>query len=242
MCMLFTVITINLNNKSGLEKTFRSIQNQKNQDFEYIVVDGLSTDGSIELIQQSTFISTSIIESDHGVYDAMNKGLNLAQGEYCIFLNSGDCFIDASVLIEVAKSFASKSDLYYGCLLWEDESLPRWNPKRDFKLRDILKHSPTPHQATFYKTSALKEIGGYKTEFKIISDWGALIDFIRAKKQIEKINIDISICELAGISNVNEASILSERKHFLLKYHFSQFFMFLIAPLFLRLKKILRVN
>lgn len=240
--MLFTIITINLNNKFGLEKTFKSVQNQNFKDFEYIVIDGLSTDGSASFIQQSTFITNYLIESDRGVYDAMNKGLNLAKGEYCIFLNSGDSLIDDTVLVEVAKKVDSKSDLYYGCLLWEDQMLPRWNPKRDFKLRNILRHSPTPHQATFYKTSALKEIGGYKSEYKIISDWGTLIDFIRAKKKIEKINIDISICELAGISNVNEMKILNERKHFLLKYHFSQFLMFLIVPSILRLKKILSVN
>lgn len=240
--MLFTIITINLNNKNGLIKTLESVENQTFKDFEYIVVDGDSVDGSVELIKQASIVTNYIVESDQGVYDAMNKGLRLAKGKYCIFLNSGDSLIDSTVLSLVSKVLVSNSDLYYGCLLWEDIIQPRWNPKRDFKIREVLRHSPIPHQATFYKTSTLKSLGGYKKEYKIISDWGSLIDFIQADKKIEKINIDISICETAGISNVDGNQILKERRNFLFKYHRGLFFLFFIVPIIQRIKKIVSFN
>lgn len=238
--MLFSIITINLNNRSGLEKTISSVANQIFKNYEYIIIDGQSSDGSVTLIQESSIVSKFKIEKDNGVYDAMNKGLELATGEYCIFLNSGDCLVDDSVLSEVAKKMDFNSDLYYGCIVWEDKHLPRWNPKRDLLIRNILMHSPIPHQATFYKTKVLRAIGGYKSEYKIISDWGSLIDYLQLKKKIEKLDIDISICELPGVSNVSEKRILKERRNFLYKYHKKLVVLFYIVPIISRVKKMFR--
>lgn len=93
-----SIITINLNNKDGLKKTLRSIDNQSNKNFEYLVIDGNSSDGSQDLINNSAFIDIKISEKDSGIYDAMNKGIQLAKGEYLLFLNSGDYLNNSEVM------------------------------------------------------------------------------------------------------------------------------------------------
>ena len=100
--MLFTVITINLNNAEGLKKTIESVLAQERSLYEYIVIDGASTDGSVELAKSyGDKIDCFISEPDKGIYNAMNKGIALAKGEYVIFMNSGDCFASADVLHRV---------------------------------------------------------------------------------------------------------------------------------------------
>lgn len=88
-----SVITVNYNNLKGLERTISSVLLQSFSDFEYIIVDGGSSDGSKEYIEsKQEYINQWVSEKDHGVYNAMNKAIRMAQGEYCIFMNSGDHF------------------------------------------------------------------------------------------------------------------------------------------------------
>ena len=106
------IITINYNNVDGLRKTINSVISQTFRDFEWIVIDGGSTDGSKDLINQYVeYFSYSISEPDSGVYNAMNKGIKVAHGEYFIFLNSGDYFYDKNVL-EKADLILKDPDKY----------------------------------------------------------------------------------------------------------------------------------
>ena len=106
--MKYSIITINYNNKDGLKKTIESVINQSCKDFEYIIIDGGSTDGSVDVIRQyADRINYWISEPDKGVYNAMNKGVAQAHGEYLNFMNSGDCFSDNSVLENIAHSLCS---------------------------------------------------------------------------------------------------------------------------------------
>ena len=100
--MKLSIITINLNNASGLEKTIQSVINQTYKDFEFIVIDGASTDGSVEVIKKySSGINYWVSESDTGIYNAMNKGIRKAQGEYCLFLNSADYLFSPNLISAV---------------------------------------------------------------------------------------------------------------------------------------------
>ena len=97
--MLFSVITINYNNCEGLQRTIDSVIGQTFKDFEFIVIDGGSTDGSVDIINKNAAsITYWISERDNGIYHAMNKGIAQAHGDYCIFMNSGDCFYNIEVL------------------------------------------------------------------------------------------------------------------------------------------------
>ena len=93
-----SIITINLNNAQGLEKTIKSVVSQTYSDYEYIIIDGASTDGSVDVIQEyRNKITYWVSEPDTGIYNAMNKGILKATGEYCQFLNSGDILVDNNV-------------------------------------------------------------------------------------------------------------------------------------------------
>src|ERR1700722_6602734 len=111
---LLSVITIVYNNVKGIERTMLSVLSQTYPNIEYIVVDGLSNDGTLGVIMKyENRIAKFSSEKDDGIYDAMNKGLDLATGDYVIFMNSGDEFFDADT---VAAVFASgdDADIYYG--------------------------------------------------------------------------------------------------------------------------------
>ena len=112
--MRLSIITVNYNNREGLARTARSVVEQTFSDFEWIVVDGGSTDGSVGVIQEyADCIAWSVSEPDGGIYEAMNKGLDMASGEYVQFLNSGDSFIDQTVLERVFDD-QDLSDVNYG--------------------------------------------------------------------------------------------------------------------------------
>ena len=117
--MKFSIITINLNNKAGLTKTIESVILQTYTDFEYIVIDGDSMDGSKAVIQQyQDKIDYWVSEPDTGIYQAMNKGIKVAQGEFLLFLNSGDCLVSDKILEAVAESIMVpfRADIYSGDL------------------------------------------------------------------------------------------------------------------------------
>ena len=223
--MFFSIITINYNNATGLKKTIESVVSQTNKDFEYIVIDGASSDPSVKVLECfKNTISSYISEPDQGVYDAMNKGWKKANGHYCIFLNSGDIFANNYVLEEVEKRIDISSDIVYGCHLWGGKDGERWNPKKDFRFREILNHTPISHQATFIKKAQLAKVGGFKSNYKIIADWGVLLDSMRMHARLQKISLDVCIAEEAGVSNLSEKEVMKERSLYLLRHHFIAFF------------------
>ena len=100
--MLISIITINYNNSLGFEKTVQSVISQTSKDFEYIIVDGGSTDGSLKIISDNQLIIDKwVSEKDNGIFAAMNKGTKMATGDYLLFLNSGDCLVDKDVIKDV---------------------------------------------------------------------------------------------------------------------------------------------
>ena len=237
-----SIITINFNNLLGLKKTLSSVLAQSYSNIEFIIIDGLSIDGSKDYIKaNSNKIDYWISEKDSGVYAAMNKGWKKANGSYVLFLNSGDIFADSDVLKNVSKLIDPSADIVYGCHLWGTNSGERWNPKKDFRFREILNHTPISHQATFIRKVQLEKVGGFKTSYKIIADWGVLIDSMRMHARLQKISLDICIAEEAGVSNVTEKEVLKERRLYLLRHHFLAFFLnkYVVLPVISLRKKIL---
>lgn len=217
-----SIITVNLNNLEGLKKTAESVFNQSFKDFEFIVIDGNSTDGSKEYITKiSTNLTHWISESDTGIYNAMNKGIRLAKGDYVYFLNSGDIFYATSTLEEVADKMQANLDLYYGDLIYN------WSNKQEvisfpktlsfiFFIADNINH-----QACFIKKSLFNDISYYNENYKIISDWEFLI-YAVCKKEISYKHLDmlISIYDTLGISTdiKNRKAIIADKKEVIQKY------------------------
>ncbi len=171
---LLSVITINYNNKKGLERTILSVITQTAKSIEFIVIDGGSTDGSKELIDAyASKINYFVSEKDNGIYDAQNKGILKANGDYLLFLNSGDTFYDTEVVasfLEVQKT--NKAEILYGntnlISLKEKDRMLRPPAKLDLY---FLFRSTINHQASFIKRALFNEFGMYDTKYKICSDF-----------------------------------------------------------------------
>ncbi len=209
-----SIITVNLNNKAGLLKTIRSIQNQTFNEIDYIVIDGGSTDGSKELIEQTQFISKWVCEEDEGIYDAMNKGIGLATGEYLLFLNSGDCLHDNATLEKIVP-LLNQFDIIYGDLFFADKLNPYIYHYPSELSFSFLFNASLAHPATFIKRDLFGRFGQYDTRFQIVADWAFFINVIVKKNASTKhIKQIISDFDTNGISSraENQLKIANERK------------------------------
>ena len=203
--MKLSIITINYNNCDGLQKTIESIVSQSYNDFEWIVIDGGSTDGSRELIEKyAEHISYWVSEPDAGVYNAMNKGIKVAKGEYVNFMNSGDCFASSTIL-EVVFATPHIADVLYGYMMrgnvnGEVNNLSMMKP--DLSWIDLYGDG-LPHQSTFIKRSLFDKYGLYDESLKAVADWKFFVNaFVYHKATSEFIPLKISIYEEGGISDI----------------------------------------
>jgi glycosyltransferase involved in cell wall biosynthesis len=222
---LYSIITICLNNEQGLARTSKSIHKQTYKDFEWIVVDGFSIDNSVAIAKQNPVLTHLISEPDDGIYHAMNKGIALAQGEYCLFLNSGDWLYADTVLAEVATQL--QGDLVAG---WLTVIYPeRFNktPKlRRLDLQDVRKkflyHRTLHHQATFIRRNLFQKYGGYDQEYKIYGDWDFFLRVINKGVTLEFIKLCIANYIFDGISSTGLGTALSKEEiRKIRKRHFS---------------------
>ena len=169
--MNLSIITINYNNVNGLKRTFETVLSQNFQDFEYIVIDGGSTDGSKALIEKfADKISYYVSEPDAGIYDAMNKGISKASNAYLLFLNSGDVFCNVEVLQNCDLKNKKKDILYADIFnVYANEKVLR---KYDMKIGfEFMFQGTFCHNATFIKRDLFTKFGLYNLKYKIVSDW-----------------------------------------------------------------------
>lgn len=170
-----SVITINLNNRDGLALTIESVINQTFSEFEYIIIDGGSSDGSTEVIKKySDRISYWISEPDNGIYNAMNKGVTAAKGEYCNFMNSGDCFHNQNVLKKVFQNGQLEDIIIGKAKTPQRIILPPSNPTFSY----FYTRKSINHQAAFIKRTLLQKYPYDEINFKIVSDWKFFYDAI----------------------------------------------------------------
>lgn len=204
--MHLSIITINYNNLEGLKKTVRSVMDQTWRDFEWIIIDGGSTDGSRELIEEvaarpDSQVSYWCSEPDKGIYNAMNKGIAKAKGEYLNFMNSGDCFFTNSSLKNVFSKNISGDIVYcngaYGNI---DHYYIRELP-HEVRLSYLL-YKSLCHQSSFIKGNLF--IGHlYDENLKIVSDWKNWIIWLLEGRNYEYLNETVSLFDMSGISTKN---------------------------------------
>ncbi|MDH6355302.1 glycosyltransferase involved in cell wall biosynthesis [Dysgonomonas sp. PH5-45] len=200
-----SVITINLNDKNGLQKTINSLMCQTYQDFDFYVIDGGSTDGSVDVIKQyENRITYWVSEPDRGIYNAMNKAIAKAEGEYCYFLNSGDYLVNETVFESVFKGDPHESFIC-GNFYYEENGVRTHQTEyreRDwaFALYDIYS-GYLCHQAFFIRTDNFRKYGLYSEEYKILSDWKLFLEAIGVNHEaVRYVDTDIVVYNLGGIS------------------------------------------
>jgi glycosyltransferase involved in cell wall biosynthesis len=211
-----SIITINLNNANGLRKTIKSIIEQSYIDYEYIIIDGGSTDNSISIIEENVEkITHWISEPDKGIYNAMNKGILKSKGEFLLFLNSGDYLFDENVLQKIFNS-ETNCDFLYGNIIFKTQN---GKLKREigpgsseisfysFYLNTIC------HQSSFIHKSLFEKYGLYDENLKIASDWKFLLKtLVLNSATIKYMDIDVAYYDMYGISSTQKELVKAERE------------------------------
>lgn len=201
--MKISIVTINFNNKIGLKKTVESVEEQSYKDIEFIIIDGASIDGSVDVIRDNiTVVSNYVSEKDKGIYDAMNKGMELSCGDFVVFMNSGDVFYNSTALAECVAMIGDRDKIYFArAYLHNKETF--WIHPKDTLNHDNINHwldNELPsHQAMFFPKIFYKK-EKYNLKYKIFSD----VDYkYRGKEKIGFTFIDTVLCkfELGGISS-----------------------------------------
>ena len=216
--MKLSIITINYNDAAGLKKTLDSVAMQTCADFEHIIVDGASTDGSLDEIiaySQSPIANrhkiTWLSEPDAGIYNAMNKGIRMASGEYLLFLNSGDVLADENVVYDFIASDKREDIVAGGTLLGVDECLPKYPP--DVLTYELFVTDSLMHAATFIRRELFEQYGLYNEQHRIVSDWEFFVKVL-VNNNCTYTTIDrlISLFDTTGISNQSSHSTLHEQE------------------------------
>ncbi len=224
--MKISIITVCKNAENAIERTMLSVvtQNCFNENIEYLIIDGASTDKTVEIVQQysNKYPIKWISEPDSGIYNAMNKGIKMATGEYLLFLNAGDKLFDEKVTSLVLKKFEeSDCDFLYTDILSCDfhnlskGSLKKFNHvDKYFLFRDCI-----CHQASFYKKSVIEKFSGFNEKYKLAADYEMLLK-IMADKNLKKEYLPITAAyyDISGISSTATDIVEKERaaiqKHF----------------------------
>ncbi|ODV54865.1 glycosyltransferase family 2 protein [Lysinibacillus fusiformis] len=199
-----SIITACYNAENTIEQTIQSVLGQTYKNIEYIIIDGASTDGTMEIVEKyRDKVDVVVSESDKGVYDAFNKGIGLATGDFINFMNADDYFKDILVVEKIARILNEKKPkILYGKVRAIDEISGEWQFRgKLLTLNDFKKGEMCPHQGVFTERNIFSQFGGFNLKYKILSD----VDFtIKCFKKYEFetlfVNEEIAIFRIGGLS------------------------------------------
>jgi Glycosyltransferases involved in cell wall biogenesis len=228
--MKISIITVCKNAENAIERTLLSVvaQNCFCENIEYIVVDGASKDKTVEIIKQysNKYPIKWLSEPDSGIYNAMNKAVQMTSGEIVYFLNAGDKLFDEKVISLVLKKFdGSDLDFLYTDILTcysdnlSETKIKKFNQiDKYFLFRDCI-----CHQASFYKRSVIEKFGGFNEKFKLTADYEMLLK-IMADKSLKKEHLPITAAyyDISGISST-ATDLVKEERTIIQKHFYSSF-------------------
>lgn len=211
-----SIITINFNDSKGLEKTILSVRSQLFRNYEHIIIDGGSKDDSKFIIEKyKDGFSKWVSESDKGIYDAQNKGIKFAKGEYCLFLNSGDYLAEENVLDKIWIGSSYSHDILYGDMFvpTKNGKLRRLYQAKNMNLYHLFKDTIW-HPSSFIRRELFQKIGLYSLNYKICSDYEFWMKAFKLKYKFKYIHIPISVFNEDGLSSKteNQRFVQEERK------------------------------
>ena len=220
--MKLSIITINRNNAAGLEKTIQSVASQSFKDFEYVIVDGASTDGSVEMIKknESQFAHLRwLSEPDAGIYNAMNKGIRMASGDYIQILNSADALASDVVTEKMLAALEEKGkpSILYGNMI---KCFPNGRKVVDkcFAGQEItmlgMFTSTLNHDPAYIRRDLFEKYGYYDESLKIVSDWKWYLQaIVLGGEQPLYVDLDVTLFDMTGISeNAHSKTMIREER------------------------------
>jgi glycosyltransferase involved in cell wall biosynthesis len=218
----FSIITVNYNNKLGLQKTVDSVFSQDNQNFEFIIIDGNSTDGSKDIIEEHAAKFTYwCSEPDQGIYNGMNKGIRQSSGKYLLFLNSGDWLHNNKVMERMDALINDDHQIYYGDIVYHEAGEFKTVTFPDKLTFSFFYKQNISHQAAFIERSLFYTFFFYNEEFKIVSDW-EFLTYAICKHNVSYQHLDVIVTDYdgSGISSMVESHHIQrlEREQSLQKY------------------------
>lgn len=225
--MKLSIITINYNNADGLRKTLESVAAQTYSDFEHVIVDGASTDNSLQVIKE--YVNNNNInenpiaikwvsEPDNGIYNAMNKGIRMAEGQYCQFLNSGDMLAADNVVEKMLEYLETNTfpDILYGDM---QKVMPNGKKLRDKhgNVKDVtlnmFYHGCLNHSPAYIRKSLFESYGMYDENLKICSDWKFYMQsIVLGQASVKYVPLLVTIFDMGGISETRKDILEEERK------------------------------
>jgi glycosyltransferase involved in cell wall biosynthesis len=208
----FSIVTVSLNSKNDIEKTITSVANQNYPNKEHIVIDGGSTDGTVEIIRQyDEQIAVWVSEPDYGIADAMNKGISYATGDYILFINSDDYLLDDQVLQNIFRSVHELRDYYiFKVLSVYPDNSKKLLPNNDFGFSTNFKMGSC-HQGHVISKRLFKQYGCYDRSFRIGMDYEFVLRILRQGVTSKAIDRIISGMGQTGISSRKDWAGLEQR-------------------------------
>lgn len=210
--VLLSIITVNLNNAVGLKRTIYSVLPTLGPQIEFLILDGLSTDGSVEMISNvKQHLAYWSSKKDTGIYAAMNDGIRKAKGKYVLFLNSGDCFVESLSFDQVLSQFELDPDILSFCIQVEtDKGYVMRKPLEKYQKIDILLNC-LPHQSTIIKRSLFEQFGFYDESFKIAADLEFWLRIVSQPIHYVYSNMILSRMEKEGLGASSNSIHFKER-------------------------------
>ena len=226
--MRVSIITVCFNSESTIVDTLRSVSSQSYQEIEHIIIDGGSHDGTIDLVKRHGHrVQKLVTGPDKGIYDAMNKGLLLATGDYVAYLNSDDFYCDNTVIQQVVAAIQETgSDVIFGDLSYVQRENPkqriRYWKSRAFKQGSFAKGFPPPHPTFFMKRELLVELGGFDLSYSLASDFDLMFRALEIKKYNSTyLPFEITSMRMGGATNKSIKNIIRQNQEILrcLRFH-----------------------
>jgi glycosyltransferase involved in cell wall biosynthesis len=216
---MISIVTINKNNLSGLIKTVESVQNQTFSDFNWYIIDGISTDGSVDYINKIQFANLKkIVETDQGIYDAMNKGVDLVEGnDLVLFLNSGDRLYNNDTLATIVNK-SKNYDFVYGDFIKEqliNNKSCQTYVRQPEKLNLLWLFNKTLNHQSYLIRGVLLKKYKFNLKYKICADWVQLMDIIRLESNLKWLKLECLISVYDGDGLSNRSNYMLEHKEYL---------------------------
>ena len=202
--MKISLISISYNSENSISDTFNSVKTQSFDNYEYLLIDGGSIDGTLNVAKEQDHISKIVSEPDKGIYDALNKGIKNSNGEIIGFLNSDDTFYDENSLQHIVDAFDDNTDCVFGDLIYTDknERVKRVWKGSEFKKRAFKKGWMPAHPTFYCRRSVYKKLGLYDDSFNIAGDFELMLRFLEKhnikSKYIPKTLVNMKV---GGASN-----------------------------------------